>query len=147
MTVLAQQHALHVLVVETDRMLCGLVELILKREGWNVTSAADGHTALDLLRRELPDVLLLDPMLPGTSEFDVLHWIEKTNPSWLSRVIVFTAGSSRVIADLERNHRICRVVRKPFDVNELVNGIAVCAAAPAVGPMCDPGDPIREARP
>ena len=133
MTVLGKQHALHVLVVEDDRMLCQLVELVLHRKGWNVTCAHDGHAALDLLRRDLPDVLLLDLMLPDTSGFDVLDWIEKTNPSWLPHVIIFTAASSKVIAGLERKHRMCRILRKPFDITELVNGVALCAAAPGMG--------------
>jgi hypothetical protein len=58
----------------------------------------------------------------------VLEWVEKTNPSWLTHVIVFTAASSRVIAGLEQEHRICRILRKPFDITDLVNGIASCAA-------------------
>ena len=114
-------------------MLGQLVELVLRRKGWNVTCAPDGHAAIDLLHTDLPDVLLLDLMLPDTSGFDVLDWIEKTNPSWLPHVVVFTAASSKVIADLERKHRICRIVRKPFDITRLVNGIALCAAAPGTG--------------
>ena len=132
MSVLGEQQVLHVLVVEHDRLLCRLVEVILKREGWNVTCALEGHAALDFLSRDLPDVLLLDLMLPDTSGFDVLDWIEKTNPSWLSRVMVFTAASSKIIARLER-HRICRILPKPFDITELVNGVALCAGVPATG--------------
>lgn len=133
MPVLGEQHALRVLVVEDDRMLRQLVELLLEREGWSVTSARDGHAALEVLRTGLPDVLLLDLMLPDTSGFDVLDWIEKTNPAWLPRVIVFTAASSKVIAILEGKHRITRILRKPFDINELINGIALSAAVPATG--------------
>lgn len=133
MSVLGEQHVLNVLVVEHDRLLCRLVEVILKREGWNVTCALEGHAALDFLRTDLPDVLLLDLMLPDTSGFDVLDWIEKTNPSWLSRVMVFTAASTRVIAGLERKHQVCRILRKPFDITELVNGVALCAGIPATG--------------
>jgi DNA-binding response OmpR family regulator len=138
MTTLAEQHALRVLVVEDDRMLCRLVELILKREGWNVTVADNGHAALDLLRTDLPDVLLLDLMLPETSGFEVIEWIEKTNPSWLRHVIVFTAASARFIALLEGKHEIYRIFRKPFDINELVDGIASCAAAPSTGQIAVP---------
>lgn len=132
MTVLGEQHVLHVLVVENDRLVCRLVESILKREGWNVTCVPDGHAALEVLRTDLPDVLLMD-MLPDTSTFDVLHWIEKTNPSWLPHVIVLTAASSKVVAGLEREHGTCRILRKPFDIAELVNGIALCAAVTGTG--------------
>lgn len=128
MTVLAEQHVHHVLVVEDDRSLCRLVEVLLRREGWNVTCAPDGHAAIDVLQTNLPDVLLLDLMLPGTSGFDVLDWIEKTNPSWLPHVIVFTAASNKVIAVLEKKHQISRILRKPFDITDLVNGIALSAA-------------------
>ena len=143
MTVMDEQHVLHVLLVENDRMLCRLVELIVNREGWNVTSTPDGHAALDVLRTDLPDVLLLG-MLPDTTGFDVLDWIEETNPSWLPHVIVCTAASSKVIAGLERKHRICRIIRKPFDITELVHSIATCAAAPGAAEMRGPGNEMRE---
>ena len=133
MTVPAEQRVLHVLVVEGDRMLAGLVELILKRKGWSVTCAPDRYAALDLLRTDLPDVLLLDFTMPETSGFDVLDWIEETNPSWLPHVIVFTAASSKVVAEFERKHPSCRILRKPFDIAELVDGISFCAAVPAAG--------------
>ena len=133
MTVLSQQRVLHVLVVENDRMLGHLVELILAREGWKATCVLDGQAALDMLRTELPDVLLLDLMPPDTSGLDVLDWIEKINPSWLPHVIGFTAASNKEIAEWERKHRLCRILRKPFDIAELVNGIALCAVAPASG--------------
>ena len=131
MTVPTGPRVIHVLVVEGDRMLSALVELILKRKGWSVTCAPDGHAALDLLRTDLPDVLLLEFTMPETSGSDVLDWIEKTNPSWLRHVIVFTAGSSKAVAALESKHPSCRILRKPFDIIELVDGIASCAAVPA----------------
>ncbi|HEX7140784.1 MAG TPA: response regulator [Vicinamibacterales bacterium] len=127
MTVLPEEHARHVLVVEDDRSLCRLVEVILRREGWNVTCAPNGNAALDVLQTDLPDVLLLDLMLPDTSGFEVLDWIERTNPSWLPHVIVFTAASNKVIALLEEKHRVGRILRKPFELTELVNGIASSA--------------------
>ena len=146
MTVMDERHVLHVLLVENDRMLCRLVELIVKKEGWNVTSTPDGHTAIDVLRTDLPDVLLLDLMLPGTTGFDVLEWIEETNPSWLPHVIVCTAASTKVIADLERRHTVCRILRKPFDITELVNSIAICAEAAGTGETRETGREIRETR-
>ena len=127
MTAVDEPHALRVLMVENDRGLCRLVELILKREGWKVTSASDGYLALDVLRRDLPDVLLLDLRPSETSCLNALDWIEKTNPSWLSHVIVFTAAPDKVIAGLERRHGTCRVLRKPFDIADLVHSIALCA--------------------
>ncbi len=133
MAVISSERRLRVLVVDSDRALQRLLVLIFQREGWLVTTAADGDAALELLRTELPDLLVLDLMLPGMSGFDVLKWIEATKISWLQHVIILTAASRKVLENLSRTHGICRLVRKPFDIRDLVANVASCADALGIG--------------
>ena len=54
-----------IVIVEDEPNICEVVSLYLKRAGYSVTSYADGLAALDALTRQLPDLVILDVMLPG----------------------------------------------------------------------------------
>ena len=58
-----------VLVVEDEPTLLETLEYNLTRQGYEVYTAADGFTALEIARRERPDAIVLDIMLPGLDGF------------------------------------------------------------------------------
>ena len=60
-----------ILVVDDDKKIVDLVSLYLKRDGYTVLSAFDGHEALDVARRKQPDLIVLDLLLPELSGTDV----------------------------------------------------------------------------
>lgn len=68
------------LVVDDEAMLAELVGVGLRMIGWDVRQAGDGPTALDTARRFLPDVLVLDIMMPGFDGLEVLSRIRRTQP-------------------------------------------------------------------
>lgn len=53
------------LVVEDDAELLGMLQMVLERAGYRVTTAMDGHEALEKVEREVPVVILLDMKMPG----------------------------------------------------------------------------------
>ncbi|MDP1689137.1 MAG: response regulator [bacterium] len=61
------------LLVEDDPFLSSLLKARLAKEGFVVAYAADGEEALELLRKEKPDLVLLDLILPKKSGFEVLE--------------------------------------------------------------------------
>ncbi len=63
--------AQRILVVDDDREIVRLVRTYLERSDYEVLTAYDGETALHILRRERPDLMLLDLMLPGRDGLDV----------------------------------------------------------------------------
>jgi DNA-binding response OmpR family regulator len=65
--------ALRVLVVDDEPMVREVLTRYLTREGFTVSGASDGHQALEAIRGERPDVILLDLMLPRLSGLDVLR--------------------------------------------------------------------------
>ncbi|MEX2314777.1 MAG: response regulator transcription factor, partial [Thermomicrobiales bacterium] len=67
-----------VLVVDDEEDIVTLMRDFLEAAGYTVLTAADGPTALDLLRHEPVDCLLLDVMMPGISGFEVLRRIRET---------------------------------------------------------------------
>lgn len=66
-----------ILIVEDDRTLLDTLKYNLRKEGYDVVTAIDGSEALDLARREKPDLIVLDIMLPKMSGFEVCRVLRK----------------------------------------------------------------------
>jgi len=60
-----------ILIIEDDRNLLDTLKYNLRKEGYNIVTAVDGAEALDVARREKPDIIILDIMLPKMSGFEV----------------------------------------------------------------------------
>ena len=67
------------------------VRLVLEREGFEITEASDGDSALSAIRDDVPDLVLLDMSIPGTSGPEVLAAVKGDAATSKVRVIVVTA--------------------------------------------------------
>jgi two-component system, OmpR family, alkaline phosphatase synthesis response regulator PhoP len=106
-----------ILVVDDEEHIIELVELYLRKEGYQVVSAQDGDAALEKFSRELPDLLVLDIMLPGTDGLDVLRQVRKTSRI---PVIMLTARESEVDKVVGLELGADDYLTKPFSARELV---------------------------
>ena len=79
-----------ILVAEDDRFLRKAAEMALKRHGHTVLTAADGEEALRMARSELPDLILLDLIMPKLNGFDVLQALKKDAPTAHIPVIILS---------------------------------------------------------
>jgi DNA-binding response OmpR family regulator len=79
-----------ILVAEDDRFLRKAAEMALKRQGYTVLTAADGEEALRAAQSELPDLILLDLIMPKLNGFDVLQALKKEAPTAKIPVIVLS---------------------------------------------------------
>jgi DNA-binding response OmpR family regulator len=112
-----------VLVVDDEPTVRDVVVQYLRRDGHEVTEAADGREALQLLAEQPPDLVVLDLMLPGVDGLDILRRLRATSDV---PVIMLTALA-------EERHRVTGLelgaddyVVKPFSPRELaarVNGV------------------------
>ena len=108
-----------VLLVEDDRFLRRACEASLRQRGLAVTTAADGEEGLRLARSELPDLILLDAMMPGLSGFEVLRRLKSDPALRAVPVIMVTAkGHERDVLSGLRGGAVDYVV-KPFSLKEL----------------------------
>ena len=82
-----------VLVVEDERHIARFLEFILRKEGYEVTLAANGEQALASLESATPDAILLDLVLPGMSGLDLLRRVRSDSSSRDIVVLVLTARS------------------------------------------------------
>lgn len=106
-----------VLVVEDDRNLLDTLRYNLKNEGYEVFTAADGAAAVDIARREKPDLIVLDVMLPVMSGLEVCRIIRKemTVP-----ILMLTARAEETDKIVGLEIGADDYVTKPFSVRELL---------------------------
>jgi DNA-binding response OmpR family regulator len=106
-----------VLVVDDDKKIVDLVSLYLRREGYAVQTASDGREALEMARQDMPDLIVLDLLLPGLDGIDVCRLLRVD-----SRVpiIMLTARSTDRDKLLGLDIGADDYVTKPFNPRELV---------------------------
>ena len=105
-----------ILVVDDDRELRALVQSYLAQEGFRVVSAADGREALFVAREEMPDLIILDLMMPEVGGYDFMRVYGKEADA---PIILLTArlGESDKVLGLELGAD--DYVTKPFSLREL----------------------------
>ena len=110
----------NVLVVEDEPAIQELIAVNLEHAGHHVTRAKDAETALGLVRSMLPDVLLIDWMLPGMSGASLAKQLRQDERTRQIPIIMLTARSAEQdkIAGLEAGAD--DYVTKPFSPKELV---------------------------
>ncbi len=116
-----------ILVVDDEPQILRALRAALRGHGYDVQTAADGEEALDLLALHLPDIVILDLVMPGKSGFDVVRevrtWSHPTQQA--PAIIVLSArGEERdkvTALDLGADDYLT----KPFSMNELLARIRV----------------------
>src|SRR5512142_1777265 len=105
-----------ILVVEDEPTLRETVAEALETEGFEVSTAGDGPTAVARFREQRPDLLLLDLMLPGMSGMDVCRIVraESSVP-----IVMLTARDSEVDKVVGLEIGADDYVTKPFSLREL----------------------------
>ncbi|MEO8381410.1 MAG: response regulator [Acidobacteriota bacterium] len=124
----AEGRSCSVLVVDDDPNIRRMIVAALRRDGYSFFEAGNGKEALDLMRDEHPDVVVLDLMMPIMSGWDVLR--ERQQVADLSRipVIVVSANRDPDVA-VAVNAGICAFLPKPFDIGALSALVKSCMPA------------------
>lgn len=113
-----------ILVVDDERDLVDILSFNLRREQYDVMSAFDGETAVDLARRKVPDLILLDLMLPGIGGLEVCRNLRGDARTAGIPIIMLTAKGEETDAVIGLAQGADDYVRKPFGVKELMARVA-----------------------
>lgn len=105
-----------ILFVDDNRNIREFCRRELEEEGYEVVLAADGTGAVQLIRKQLPDVVILDLCMPGMGGMDTIEQIRKSAPS--VPVIFFTAHDQDCLTD-RRSRLATACVEKSEDLTEL----------------------------
>ena len=108
-----------ILVAEDEKQIADMIAFKLTNSGHQVIRAEDGEQALTLARRDLPDLIMLDAMMPGLGGFEVLRQLKADSALRSVPVIMVTAkGHERDVLSGLRGGAVDYVV-KPFSLKEL----------------------------
>ena len=119
-----------VLVVDDEQQVCTLLAKLLRKEGFKTIAAYDGSVALKMIRTEMPDMMLVDFMMPGMDGMELLKKAKEMDPEL--PVVMITgyadipgavkamkAGAHDYISKPFKNHEVIRVVHRALAERDL----------------------------
>lgn len=107
-----------ILIVEDEPSLIFTLQDTLENEGYNTFIAKEGSKALEIVKEENPDLLILDLMLPGISGYDVCEKVREMNYTF--PIIMLTARDQEIDKVTGLNIGADDYMTKPFGVKELL---------------------------
>ncbi len=112
-----------ILVVDDDPYILMSLEFLMKKSGYEVHVARNGTEALDIIARQIPDLILLDIMMPDVDGYAICERVKKS-AEWKHIKIVFLSAKTRE-ADIQKGYDLgaSLYVSKPFSTKELVKSV------------------------
>ncbi|MCJ7432020.1 MAG: response regulator [Anaerolineales bacterium] len=114
----------HIICIEDEMEMIDLIRIILGRRGFEVTGANGGREGLRLIREKLPDLVLLDLMMPDMDGWEVYQQMKADETTRNIPVIVVTAKAQNI--DKVLGLHIAKVddyIAKPFSPQELLASV------------------------
>ncbi|HTI13047.1 MAG TPA: response regulator transcription factor [Dictyobacter sp.] len=109
-----------ILVVDDESVLLDTIGYNLEQSGYRVVTAADGVSALDAARREDPDLIVLDIMLPGMDGLEVCRQLRREDRTATTPIIMLTAKGDEIDKVVGLEVGADDYVTKPFGRRELL---------------------------
>jgi two-component system response regulator HydG len=113
-----------ILVVDDESGILQTLQILLKNEGFDVTTAQGGKAGLDALKAHAPDIVLTDVRMPQVTGIDILAAVRQQDPE--TPVILMTAQASLQTAIQAVNEGAFYYIQKPFSNDDMV---AICRRA------------------
>lgn len=107
-----------IVIVEDEPSLIFTLEDTLDNEGYEVFVAKEGESAVEIVKKENPDLMILDLMLPGMSGYDVCKKVREMNYTF--PIIMLTARDQEIDKVTGLNIEADDYITKPFGVKELL---------------------------
>ena len=109
-----------VLVVEDDKDIQEIIEYNFTSEGYEVITCSDGEDAVDLIRHETPDLVILDWMLPNLSGSEILRQVRSSKKIRKTPIIMLTARTEEIDKLKAFDTGADDYITKPFSNAELI---------------------------
>jgi DNA-binding response OmpR family regulator len=123
-----------ILLAEDEKQIADMISFKLSNGGHQIVRAQDGEQAVALAGSELPDLILLDAMMPGLSGFEVLRLLKSHSSLRSIPVIMVTAkGHERDVLSGLRGGAVDYIV-KPFSLKELSARVELALRREPPGP-------------
>lgn len=113
-----------ILIVEDDRDAADALEMLLRGAGYDVKIAPSGSQALVALTEAVPDLIVLDLLMPHMDGADLLSVIRSYSRFRMIPVVVWTGAGDTAVVDRARRHEIKEIVMKgKANYNELLAAV------------------------
>lgn len=110
----------HVLLIEDEPNIIEAITFILRQDGWKVSTHSDGARAVSAVETLLPDLVILDVMLPGRSGFEILQDLRAKNQTQSLPVLLLTAKGQAKDRQLAQSLGASHYMTKPFSNLEML---------------------------
>jgi len=117
-------NAKKIMIIEDDRFLSSLMKARLEKEGFVVTQAFDGEEAMEMLKQDIPSLIILDLIMPKVTGFEVLQMISITPQ--LEKVPVVIVSNLAQDSDIEKAQQLGAkeyFVKVRVSIDELIEKI------------------------
>lgn len=109
-----------ILIVDDEKDIVDLIAYNLEKEGFSTTKAYDGESALQSIKKQKPDLIILDLMLPKMNGLDVCRAVRHNPETSDLPIIMLTAKSDEVDKIIGLEVGADDYVTKPFSIKELI---------------------------
>ncbi|MFA4998506.1 MAG: response regulator [Candidatus Paceibacterota bacterium] len=113
-----------ILLVEDEEILINILSKKLTKEGYEVTIARNGQEGLESMRKDKPDLILLDVVMPKMSGFEVMEEMNKDEK--LKKISVIIVSNSGQPVELDRAKKLGAkdwLIKTDFDPQEVVEKV------------------------
>ena len=120
-----------ILIIDDDRDLVQGLQTLLESRGYRVVTAHDGNAGMNVANRELPDLVLVDMMMPKKSGFLVLEDLKNKHAA--AKVVMMTANEGSRHRAYAEMLGVDDYLRKPFAIDKLLDCVQrLCPPAESV---------------
>ncbi len=112
-----------ILIVDDEPNIVMTLEYAFKKKGYEVFIARDGSEAMEILKHNVPDMVLLDIMMPQVDGYQTLEWIRENEELKNVKVIFLTAKNKSTDVEKGMNLGVNKYMTKPFSVKKIVNEV------------------------
>ncbi|MEM9437424.1 MAG: response regulator [Pseudomonadota bacterium] len=112
-----------VLLIEDEPNIIEAIRFILSRDGWAVDTHSDGATAMAAVARRMPDVIILDAMLPNKSGFEILRDLRDQPDTADVPVLMLTARGQAKDRERAEEAGVSHYMTKPFSNSEVLERV------------------------
>jgi DNA-binding response OmpR family regulator len=118
-----------VLVIDDDPAICLIVQQVLQRRGFEVSTAPDGQSGLSRFAELNPDLVIVDILMPGKEGIATILEMREAQPD--ARILAMTGGGSFAAGEVLRIAELVGAddsLKKPFAPTELIATVERCLA-------------------
>ena len=109
-----------ILIIDDEPVIRHTTSVLLSKKGIDARGAETGQKGLDMAKREQPELILLDLVLPDMDGWTVLERLRAAPETASIPVVLFSAGDYDETVSKARNEGVHRVLRKPFQLDQLM---------------------------